>query len=157
MQRDIDPTQLVEDWLGNNIALSCPLCRKVFVVSGLLNRGGRKCPKCGNSVGVVEGGRDSGGSATIQIEGPQMTSLHAEQIATLINQGNRLSREYEGKDILCFACNYEYETRDGNVVSCVERKRVQWYQWVVSMGGLPSLGCAAMGASGAGFNCLSQG
>jgi uncharacterized protein YxjI len=29
------------------------------------------------------------------------------------------------------ADNYEYEVRDGHVVACVERKKVQWYQWEI--------------------------
>ncbi len=32
MRRAIDPNQLGEDWLGNNVAVTCPLCNKVFVV-----------------------------------------------------------------------------------------------------------------------------
>ena len=37
---------LLEDWQGNNIALACPACLKVFVVSGLIHRKGRECPNC---------------------------------------------------------------------------------------------------------------
>jgi hypothetical protein len=55
MQRTIDPNQLSEDWVGNNIAVTCPLCKKVFVVSAHLNRAGRKCPKCGRSTAIVGG------------------------------------------------------------------------------------------------------
>lgn len=131
MQRAIDPNQLCEDWLGNNIAVTCPLCKKVFIASSHLNRGGRKCPKCGRSTAVVNGGKDSNGTATLQVQDVAMTEVEAEQIATLINRRNRLTTNYERPDILREAHRYEYESRDGKVVACVERKQVQWYQWEV--------------------------
>jgi len=131
MPRVIDPNRLDEDWVGNNIAVTCPLCKKVFVVSAHLNRGGRKCPKCGKTTAIVSGGRDSNGSASIQIDGITMSEVEAEQIALLINQRNKLARNYEAVDILNEADNYEYESRNGKVVACVERRRVQWYQWEV--------------------------
>lgn len=131
MQRAIDPNQLGEDWVGNNIAVTCPMCKKVFVASAHLNRGGRKCPKCGRSTAVVNGGKDSNGTATIQIDDVTMTEAEAEQIASLINRRNRLAKNYEPADILREAHNYEFEPRYGKVVACVERREVQWYQWEV--------------------------
>jgi len=131
MQRAIDPNQLGEDWLGNNIAVTCPLCKKVFVASGHLNRGGRKCPKCGRSTALVNGGKDSNGTATIHVLDVTMTEAEAEQIAMLINRRNRLPKNIESSDILREAHQYEYESRDGKVVACVERRKVQWYQWEV--------------------------
>jgi hypothetical protein len=71
MQRSLsrDPRQheLGEDWAGNNAACTCPLCKKVFIVSGAKNihDGKRECPDCGRSIGTVRGGRKSGGSASI--------------------------------------------------------------------------------------------
>ena len=67
MHRDLDPTNLsdAEDWEGNNIAFACPVCAKVFIVSGHMHRGRRSCPNCGKSTGVVTGGRESGGTASI--------------------------------------------------------------------------------------------
>ncbi len=38
---------LEEDWYGNNAAICCAACRKVFLVSQILHRKGRSCPKCG--------------------------------------------------------------------------------------------------------------
>lgn len=61
-----------EDWLGNNVAFTCPLCRKVFIVSHFLiespnvERGVRKCPGCGKSTGHIKKDRKSGGSAWIE-------------------------------------------------------------------------------------------
>jgi transcription elongation factor Elf1 len=53
------------DWIGNNAAFTCPKCGKVFIVSAHMNKGGRDCPSCSESVGYVEGGAGSGGSAWI--------------------------------------------------------------------------------------------
>ncbi len=60
-----------EDWEGNNAAFTCPVCKKVFIVSALLHQGRRTCPnpKCRKSVGWVRGGRLSGGDAGIEWDG----------------------------------------------------------------------------------------
>jgi hypothetical protein len=57
-----------EDWEGNNAAFACPACGKVFIVSGVIHRGERRCPvfSCGKAVAYVEGGRQSGGKARIE-------------------------------------------------------------------------------------------
>ena len=65
MQRDIDPDQINGDWIGNNIAVECPLCKKVFIVSEFIHHGERQCPKCSKSRGVVHGSRDKGGQAFV--------------------------------------------------------------------------------------------
>ncbi|MGI4854365.1 MAG: hypothetical protein ACRYF4_10015 [Janthinobacterium lividum] len=36
-----------EDWYGNNAAVTCYACSKVFLTSQVLNRKGRACPQCG--------------------------------------------------------------------------------------------------------------
>jgi len=64
-ERPLDHTKLSEDWEGNNIAIQCPACGKVYIVSGLIHHGERSCPECGRSKGVVNGGRESGGTASI--------------------------------------------------------------------------------------------
>jgi rubrerythrin len=55
---------LKEDWEGNNIALECPVCGKVYIVSEMIH-GERACPSCGKSRGAVKGGRKSGGKAWV--------------------------------------------------------------------------------------------
>jgi hypothetical protein len=69
MERTIDPDKLKgnEDWEGNNIAITCPVCGKVYIVSGArqIHAGKRPCPGCGKSEGTVKGGRKSGGTASI--------------------------------------------------------------------------------------------
>ena len=37
----------LEDWYGNNAAVACYACGKVFLTSQVLNRKGRACPQCG--------------------------------------------------------------------------------------------------------------
>ena len=36
-----------EDWYGNNAAVTCYNCGKVFLTSQILHRKGRACPRCG--------------------------------------------------------------------------------------------------------------
>jgi predicted nucleic acid-binding Zn-ribbon protein len=36
-----------EDWYGNNAAVTCFKCGKVFLTSQILHRKGRACPQCG--------------------------------------------------------------------------------------------------------------
>ncbi len=44
----------LEDWHGNNIAFNCPVCGKVTVVSGLVDKNGRECQNCHKSKGFVD-------------------------------------------------------------------------------------------------------
>lgn len=65
MRRELNRKQLglLEDWQGNNIALACPVCLKVFIVSGMIHRKGRECPNCGKSRAFVS---QDGKTATIE-------------------------------------------------------------------------------------------
>jgi hypothetical protein len=66
-ERNVDPTRLDEDWAGNNIAITCPACGKVYIVTTFSpHKGRRECPKCGKSTGFVIRGRKSGGTASIK-------------------------------------------------------------------------------------------
>ncbi len=66
--RELDPNNLQdnEDWYGNNAAFLCPHCGRVFLVSGHFYKKGRDCPKCGKSFGIVQGGKESGGTAELR-------------------------------------------------------------------------------------------
>ena len=68
--RRLDPKKLShdEDWEGNIAAFKCPLCGKVFIVSGSSAHGGvRKCPECARSIGRCDMlGKNSGGIASIE-------------------------------------------------------------------------------------------
>ena len=68
--RNLDPENIQkdEDWQGNNASFTCPVCGKVFIVSGIIHRGERDCPQCGRSKGKVKGGKKSGGTASIEWE-----------------------------------------------------------------------------------------
>lgn len=41
------------DWEGNNLAVTCPVCGKVFLASGSLDQDGRKCPVCRKSTAYI--------------------------------------------------------------------------------------------------------
>ena len=56
------------DFHGNNAAFSCPECGNLFIVSGMMDKSGRKCPQCGKSKGYVDGGAKSGGNAWIEYD-----------------------------------------------------------------------------------------
>ena len=67
--KTLDPSDLStdEDWEGNNAALTCPHCGKVFIVTTFEPyRGKRDCPGCGQSTGYIEGGKKSGGTARLE-------------------------------------------------------------------------------------------
>lgn len=62
MRRELDPTRKDEERYGNNAAFTCPICGRVFLVSGLLREPGgepgeRRCPGpgCGKSVARIQG------------------------------------------------------------------------------------------------------
>ena len=71
-RRDLEPLTLGQgdDWVGNNAAFTCPVCGKVFLVSGPLHRNGRACPSCGRSTAHIKGGAKSGGTAWIETPEP---------------------------------------------------------------------------------------
>lgn len=48
----IDQRRPFEDVYGNNLAFACPVCGKIYIVSGL--RGSRSCPTCGQSTGFID-------------------------------------------------------------------------------------------------------
>ncbi len=55
LHRSLNRDQLghLEDWQGNNIAIACVVCLKVFIVSGMIHPKGRECPNCGKSKAFV--------------------------------------------------------------------------------------------------------
>ena len=58
------PESKKDDWQGNNVAFTCRPCGRVFIVSGRIHGGRRRC-ECGYSEGFIKGGRKSEGSAWI--------------------------------------------------------------------------------------------
>ena len=58
-----------------------------------------------------------------------LTDTQADQIAALLNARNQLTVHYTRKRILDNADNYICQiSEDGEVIACVEVKKVQWYQ-----------------------------
>ena len=66
MRKEISIQEQKYDYVGNNAAFTCPICKKVFIVSELIHKGERKCPGCGKSIGYVKGGQKSGGTAYLE-------------------------------------------------------------------------------------------
>jgi GNAT superfamily N-acetyltransferase len=62
---------------------------------------------------------------------PAMTMVHAEQIASLINERNLLTKELDSETIYKEAESYEFEIQGDKVVACLQRKKLQWYQWEI--------------------------
>ena len=64
--KELEPQKLghKEDWLGNNAALECPVCGKVYIVSGFIKHE-RRCPGCGISRALITGAASKGGKAII--------------------------------------------------------------------------------------------
>lgn len=57
-----------------------------------------------------------------------MTKEIAEQIATLINRRNRLTKVYTSDMILSDKDKYVFIIDDKELVACAESKKLQWYQ-----------------------------
>jgi rubrerythrin len=58
-----------EDWVGNNVAFTCPVCTKVFIVSAYFHQDknkSRSCPSCKKSTGYVTDSVLKGGTARIE-------------------------------------------------------------------------------------------
>ena len=55
-KRDLHKENLSQtwDWYGNNVAITCPVCKKVYLTSGNLHRKGRSCPVCCKSKVFVD-------------------------------------------------------------------------------------------------------
>ena len=61
-----------------------------------------------------------------------METRHAEQIAKLLNDRNQLTQQYTAARVLQLANRFLYRLDDlGNVIACVEVKKVQWYQFEI--------------------------
>lgn len=118
--KELDPQQLGSkaDWEGNNIAFACPLCETVYIVSHRIHGGERHCPGCGRSRGMVTGGRESGGKASIIWEDTPVFSLRTKYTRKAISEilgGSEI--EYlptENKRVVCgcFTLDHNPEAPD---------------------------------------------
>ena len=64
--KELDPQNpgQKEDWFGNNAALECPACGKVYIVSSFL-KSERPCPGCGKSRARIAGSKGRNGKVII--------------------------------------------------------------------------------------------
>lgn len=60
-----------------------------------------------------------------------MTQEQAKQIATLLNERNKLVNEYSPDQVLAKQNNYVYLEDGAKIIACAESKKVQWYQWEI--------------------------
>ena len=59
------------DWYGTDAAFTCPICKKVFIVSSFLKGGKRECPVCKEkSRAFCTAPADNGGVAYLEYETP---------------------------------------------------------------------------------------
>lgn len=117
--KELDPANLGrrEDWEGNNIAFECPVCSELFIVSAKIHRE-RPCPSCGKSRGMVTGGRDSGGKASITWEDAptfQLGKAYTRKVISSILGGSEI--EYlpmeNGRVVCgCFTLDHNPEAPD---------------------------------------------
>ena len=83
----------------------CPLCETVYIVSKQIHGGERKCPACGKSLGLVTGGRESGGSASIVWEDAPVFVLgrkySREEISEILGGSDRDYLPTDKKRVVC--------------------------------------------------------
>jgi ribosomal protein S18 acetylase RimI-like enzyme len=60
-----------------------------------------------------------------------MTRPQAIEIADLLNRRNELAQDYDAEKVLRNAQEWEVALEDDHVAACVQRRRVQWYQWEI--------------------------
>jgi len=119
---ELNPQQLGsrEDWEGNNIAFACPLCETVYIVSHRIHGGERHCPACGRSRGMVTGGRESGGKASIIWEDTPVFSLGHKYTRKAISEilgGSEV--EYlptENKRVVCGCFTLDHNPKAPNII-----------------------------------------
>ena len=60
---------------------------------------------------------------------PPLSDVHADAIATLLNERNQLTVQYTRARVQDEAGNYIYCLSEiGDLIACVEVKKIQWYQ-----------------------------
>ena len=109
-----------EDWEGNNIAFACPLCETVYIVSKQIHGGERKCPECGKSRGIVTGGRESGGTASIIWEDSPIFTIGGKytrkQISAAIGGSEIEYLPTENKRVVCGCFTLEHNPEAPEVI-----------------------------------------
>lgn len=85
MKRSLDKAHLShdEDWYGNNAAVHCPLCGKVFIASTFINKGQRECPNCRRSSAEIT-------NEAMTIQWPDEQEIPTVYTRTELSAKNRL-------------------------------------------------------------------
>ena len=114
-----------EDFRGNNIAFNCPVCDKVFIVSGLSDKKGRECPNCGKSRGFVD---ERGENASIEYD--DETKVDPGKLVFFIGAGFTKAiadTAPTGNDFLVKAFGPDWDFSDGHRVRDLKNFLVSVY------------------------------
>jgi hypothetical protein len=119
--KELDPQNLgqKEDWLGNNAALECPVCGKVYIVSSFIKHE-RPCPGCGQSHAHVTGSEGKRGKATITWDdAPAFTvgrKYSRKEISTALGGSEVEYLPTENKRVVCGCFTLEHNPEAPDIV-----------------------------------------
>ncbi len=111
--KQLDPQKLgpKEDWFGNNAALECPVCGKVYIVSSFM-KFERPCPNCGISHALVTGSHKKGGKAIITWDDFTLGQKYSRKEIHSVLGGSEIEYLPTEKDRVvcgCFTINHNPE------------------------------------------------
>jgi predicted GNAT family N-acyltransferase len=117
-----------EDWYGNNAAVNCFVCGKVFIVSGFLNKGRRDCPICHKTSAEIV-------NDTVTIEWPDEQEIPAvcsraemvntkrlEEFVSLVESGGAIDSDSIEQQ-LPKAESIAFIDRSGKIVAAAAKKK----------------------------------
>src|SRR6266851_3718365 len=162
MERHLDKDSMrhVEDWYGNNAAVRCPVCGKLFIVSTFINKGQRDCPICHKSSAEIT-------SAAVTIQAPDELEIptvctraellaknRLEEFISLVEEGGAINPA-SVKAKLPKAETIAFIEREGKLVAVAAKKQaIASYAQSVSLNSgyalqndVPELGYVAVSGS----------
>jgi ribosomal protein S27E len=119
--KELDCQQLgqKEDWLGNNAALECPACGKVYIVSSFL-KNERTCPGCGKSRARITGSKGRNGKAIITWDyAPNFTigkKYSRKEISAALGGSEVEYLPTENKSVVCGCFTLEHNPEAPDIV-----------------------------------------
>lgn len=119
-----------EDWYGNNAAVRCPTCAKVYIVSAFLAKGQRQCPVCQISVAQIT-------SDSVTIEWPDRidevrvlgrdeleSQKRLDEFVSVVGRGGAIQRaSIDAK--LQYADKIAFIERDGKMAAVAAVKKIR--------------------------------